>query len=252
MGRGVAIAILMIFLITSIIGIAAAKPSWVDVGKYAEYEILVDSNIPNVPSGKIGSVKLQVKTATSDSASIEISTSIDQQVLRDMQNALGIDISMLIPIITTSYTWNYTNDVYLFILGSESLDKLSKGQSLPGVSLSTESKMVPAGTFNCYKFSYSYNLFGVMMSINMWFEKSSGLLVAYEYDVQYSGQKAHLSMQLKSTNIVGGASILILIIIGVAIAIVIGVGLLIARRYSRKTEFITQPQPSQPQLSPLQ
>jgi len=77
----------------------------------------------------------------------------------------------------------------------------------------------------------------------MWFEKSSGLLVAYEYDIRYGDQKVHLSMQLKSTNIVGGANILILIIIVVAIAL--GVGLLLARRYSRKTESIVQPQPSQ-------
>jgi len=86
----------------------------------------------------------------------------------------------------------------------------------------------------------------------MWFEKSSGLLVAYEYDIQYRGQKAHLSVQLKSTNIVGGANILIFIIIGVAVAIAIGVGLLLVLRYSRKIESITQPQPSQPQPSPLQ
>jgi len=117
------------------------------------------------------------------------------------------------------------------------------------LSLSTESKRVPAGTFNCYKVSGS--VLG-MASISVWFEKSSGLLVAYEYDIQYGGQKVHLSMQLRSTNIVGGVSILILIIIGVAIAIAIGVGLLLLRRYSRKIESIAQPQPSQPQPSPPQ
>jgi len=223
--------------------VSAAKPSWVDKGKYAEYDIFLESNVSNV-SGRIGSARIELKAVLSFGAFVEVSVDVDPRALSALRSILGGVLNDTIPTAGTR-VWLYQYDLYPFLLGSESLENLSKGRwSDEFLSVSSESKSVPAGRFDCYKISFSFSASedGATAAVNVsyWYEKSTGLLVAYEWSVQFLNESACVYVQLKSTNILGeyipGRQILSLPgVVGLAIAeaVVVAAALLILRKYMK-------------------
>jgi len=229
MSRGVTASILAVLVVLPMVAVYAAKPGWVDVGKYAEYEIYAEGNMLNV-SGKIGSVRIEIKFVSDSYATVEVSANINLQALSPLRDEFRgglppMPIPVPIPVPEDpSYTyfdafvWWYREDMppwfsLPLVLGSRSLENLSRGQ-IPRLlslqapfSVSSESKRVAAGGFDCYKLSTSTSFPSFSVSINLWYEKSTGLLIAYEYYWQFQGKGAHIYMQLKSTNVFGGASV---------------------------------------------
>jgi len=243
--RSVIAFTLAVLVVLPIAVVYAAKPGWVAAGKYAEYEIYVEGNALDV-NGKVGSVRIEFKSVSDSSATVVVSVSIDQQIANSLRS-----IGFSLPTTgSEEYTWNYEYDLGIFVLGSKSLEELSKG-SQQGFSVTSESKSVPAGRFDCYKISFSASLFGASASANLWYEKSTGLLVAYEYSVQMLGQGARVSMQLKSTNIIGFPLTTVIVVV-VVIAAVAAVAVFALRRLRRAVaeQVQQQIQTSTPQTQP--
>jgi len=260
LARAVAVVILAVLVVLPIAAAYAAKPGWVGAGKYAEYEIYVESSALNV-SGRIGSVRIEFRSVGDINATVEVSASVDQRVVDSLRSMLGGAVSLPIPEAASyTYTWRYEDDLFPFLLGSRSLEELSRGRqvSLPlpplaSFSVSSESKRVAAGSFDCYRLSAAASLLGVSISASLWYEKSTGLLVAYEYNVQILGQGARVSVQLKSTNILGGPSIPLTTVVVVVVAITAAAtGAVIMLRRSRGAAAVQpqQAQPSEPQAQP--
>jgi len=256
--RAVAAVVLAVLVVLSIATVYAAKPGWVAAGKYAEYEIYVESSALNV-SGRIGSARIEFRSVGDTYATVEVSASVDRRVVDSLRSMLGGAVSLPIPEAASyTYTWRYEEDLFPFLLGSRSLEELSRGRqvSLPllplaSLSASSESKRVAAGSFDCYKLSASVSLLGVSMSASLWYEKLTGLLVAYEYDVQFMGQGVRISVQLKSTNILGGPGIPLTTVVAaiVVIAAAAAIAALMLRRSRRAAAVqLQQIQPSAPQI----
>jgi len=222
---------------------SATKPSWVTEGKYAEYEIFLESNVSNV-SSRIGTARIEVKAVSSLGAIVEVSVDIDQQGTSALQSILGGAFNESIPTAGT-HIWTYQSDLYPFLLGSKSLEEMSKGQwSDQLFTLLTEPKRVAVGTFDCYKLSASISVSeegaSVSFNVSYWYEKSTGLLVAYEWSVQFLNESARLSVQLKSTNILGeytpsrqDTSLLGVIGFVIVIIAIVAVAVLILHKYRR-------------------
>jgi len=255
--RAVAAVILAVLVVLPIAAVYAAKPRWVAEGRYAEYEIYVESSALNV-SGRVGYARIEFRSAGDSNATVEVSASVDQRVVDSLRSILGGAVPLPIPEAASYiYTWRYEEDLPPFLLSSRSLENLSRGQ-IPfppqGVllSVSSESKSVPAGRFDCYKLSASVSLLGASLTMNAWYEKSTGLLIAYEYDVQILGQRIHISVQLKSTNILGGPGIPLTTVIAVAVVIAAAAAIaaLMLRRSGKAAAVQQQIQPSTQQTQP--
>jgi len=135
--------ILLIAVILAPITLSATKPDWVSVGKYAEYEVILEARDGTRVSGYI---KLEVKEVHEDHAVIKVSTNVPEFGSRESDEK-----------------WYYSKSFGDIIVNP---DELRAG------GYPVEDKTVPAGTFKSYKVARGLS--------TAWYEASTGLLVYAE------------------------------------------------------------------------
>jgi len=219
------------------------KPNWVSTGKYAEYEITIQSNIPDAPSGTIGTIRWEITSAYSDYAEVSYTVDVPPQYV----DLLPLEVAS-----GGTEEWYYSEDMGGLILGSTSLNSLAQGQTPYDMgSVTTEAKSAPAGTFDCYKISLSQSTPYGTITFNAWYDKATGVLVALTVAVQAQQYQATSTIQLKSTNAVTstggimlGNDMMLWAIIAVVIIVVIVAIFSLSRR--------KKPMPTAPPPPPLQ
>jgi len=140
------VSILLITLILAPITLSATKPDWVSVGKYAEYELILEGSDG---TRETGYVRIEIKEVYNDHAVLKVSINIPGSGSEDRED-----------------TWYYDKSYHGIILNPAGL----RAKNYP-----IEDKSVPAGTFKCYKVE--------RVSGTAWYEVSTGLLVYGEVAV---------------------------------------------------------------------
>lgn len=222
--------------------VLAEKPKWVDLGKYAEYEVAVTkSTRPEIPEGKLGTIRWEIVDVRDDHAKIKFTINVWSQ-------------DPLFSNAPTSQTWYYDESIG-FILGSEDLSALKQGRPpedlTTDATVSSEVKTVQAGSFDCYKITIAWpSDLGTAGFFRLWYDKSSGILVALELEIRRGEDYVFESAQLLSTNAAKPIwnPIITWIIVGVALAVIVVVIVAIVVR--KKTAFRAPPAPPPPTSTP--
>ncbi|MCS7139543.1 MAG: hypothetical protein N3F04_00060 [Candidatus Nezhaarchaeota archaeon] len=215
-GAKLTLMLLALLLLSVSVIAQALKPAWVATGKYAEYELTIQSNYPYVPSGKY-SIRWEIEGVHDDHAEISITSNVPAEA------------PIHIPTITE---WYYNEDLGLFILCSETLDKLARGEKpFFGIaSVTSELKGTSIGIFDCYKLLISFSVLGYSYHGYIWFDKSTGILITTTYTVERYPHQITMDLQLISTNVaMPTINILLWAVIGVIAVTSVAIPLVLLR-----------------------
>jgi len=202
MSKTLLVSILLVIIILAPTALSASKPNWVSVGKYAEYELILERSDGSRASGY---------------ARFEIIEVYDDHAVMKASYENPIDGSTW----SREDTWYYDKSYYDVIINPNEL----RARNYP-----IEDKTVPAGTFKCYKVERG--------SLTIWYEVSTGLTV-YGVDKASYGR---MIIQLKSTNIIGGFPWLwIMIAVTIVVVVVAVVLVIVLKARKAATTAPTQP-----------
>jgi len=244
-----AVALTLLAFTAMLAGCAAEaqRPDWVSEGKYVEYKVYIQSDAPQVPKGEVGTLRLEIVRVYDRYAEVNVRSDVLPEARSYVPFSAGYEM-----------TWYYESDG--FALSSASLSELAQGRPPKSMldwferasmeySVGSELKSVPGGTFDCYKVSAWSQ--GEDARYDYWFDKKTGLIVAFSMGGKYQGYWLEINVELSTTNIASPLmppmAVFGLVIIAIVV-VVMGLVVIVALRLARRGKL---PQTTSPQPPPF-